>query len=332
MARFARPGDPYLGLIQPSAISGVNVQRILPAHLRRIVAVAVLVAGLGGSTFGAAPVGAAMVVPTDAPMILNNVSPDDLLANTRGVCNGNFDVVIRGISSATNALRYLDAAEHCGLKVVAYLAPTVSGGTVYPSRVAALVRAIKNHPALYGYLSVKEPSWIGINAAEIRSLYKAIKAADPAHPVVALFGDIPHFGDTRNPYTTGMADIVMVDWYPVETSSSGCSSSGTSYIANGPKWYSTKVYPKVHRITPKAKIWVMVQTHKYLAPSCHKKQRPTQSLLNRQVREAFTYAHANGIAFHTFENANYNLDERRDATMVGWMKLLANQVHAGTFR
>ena len=76
----------------------------------------------------------------------------------------------------------------------------------------------------------------------------------------------------------------------------------------------------------------MVQTHKYLAPSCHKKQFPSQSLLNRQVREAFVSAHAQGIAFQTWDNANYNIDERRSSTMVGWMKTLSAQVHAGTFR
>ena len=301
-------------------------------RLRRLAMAAALVAGLGGSAFGAAPVGATTVYSTTAPMILNNVSPDDLIANYHGVCNGSFQIVIRGISSTTNALRYLDAAQACGLKVVVYLAPTISGGTVYPSRVAPLVQAIRNHPALYGYLSVKEPSWIGISGSEIRSLYKAIRAADPSHPVVALFGDIPHIGDTANPYTTGMADIVMVDWYPVETASSGCSSTGTSYVPNGPKWFSTKVYAKVHATTPRASIWVMVQTHKYLAPSCHKKQFPTQSLLNRQVREAFTYARASGIAFHTWDNRNYTVDERRSWTMLGWMKQLSSAVHAGTFQ
>ena len=305
--------------------------RTLSLRLRLLAVSAAIIAAAAGSTVAAGPASAQVVYPRTAPMILNNVSPDDLLANVRGVCNGSFDLVIRGISSGTNAIRYLNAAQQCGLKAILYLAPTVSGGTVYPSRVAPLVNAVKNHPALYGYLTVKEPSWVGITGAEIRSLYKAVKTADPAHPVMALFGDIPHFGDTRNPYTTGMADIVMVDWYPVETASGGCSSSGTYYIPYGPKWYSTKVYPKVHAITPKAPIWVMVQTHKYLAPSCHKKQRPNQSLLNKQVREAFAYAHATGIAFHTFENANYTLDQRRDATMVYWMKQLSSQIRAGTF-
>ena len=84
--------------------------------------------------------------------------------------------------------------------------------------------------------------------------------------------------------------------------------------------------------TPRVPIWVMVQTHKYLAPTCHKKQRPSQSLLNRQVREALTYARAEGIAFHAFRNVNYNIDEKRDPTMVNWMKQISAQVGAGTFQ
>jgi hypothetical protein len=301
-------------------------------QLRHLSLAAALVGSLAGSSIGAVSVAATTVYPTDAAMILHNVPPEDLLANTRGVCNGSFNIVVRNVGGAAGALRYLDAAQHCGLKAVLFFSSTTSGGTVYPSRVGPLVRAVRNHPALYGYLSVKEPSWIGINAREIRSLYYAFKAADSAHPVVALFGDIPHFGGTSNPYTAAMADIVMVDWYPVETSRGGCSATGTTYIPYGPKWYSTKVYPTVHARTPNAPIWVMVQTHKYLAPSCHKKQRPTQSLLNRQVREAFTYAHASGIAFHTFQNLNYSMDERRDATMVSWMKLISSTVRAGTFQ
>jgi hypothetical protein len=302
------------------------------SRFRRYAGTVALVAGLAGSSIGAMPAAATIVYPTDASMILHNVSPEDLLANVRGVCNGSFNLVIRNVLGVSNTLRYLDAAQHCGLKAVVYFQSTISGGTVYPSRVAALVNAVKNHPALYGYLSVKEPSWVGVSGSEIRALYRAYKAADPNHPVVGLFGDIPHFGNTSNPYTAGMADIVMVDWYPVETSSSGCSSSGTIYVNTGATWYSTKVYPTVQARTPGAPIWVMVQTQKNLNPSCHKKQLPTQSLLNKQVRQAFVYAHASGIAFQTFSNTNYTMDERRNATMVSWMKQLSAAVRAGTFQ
>lgn len=308
-----------------------------PRRIRRLAPV-LAAAALGASLVGgvAAPrdAVAATTYPTSAPMVLVNVPPEDLRANTHGICNGAFTHVIRNVGTVAGALAYLDAAKSCGLQAILSFTETANHttGVVYPSRVGALVRAVKGHPALFGYLSVREPSWVGITGPEIRALYKAYKAADPTRPVVALFGDIPHFGETRNPYTAGMADVVMVDWYPVETSRSGCASSGTTYVIYGPKWYSTKVRPTVAAKTPRVPIWVMVQTHKYLAPTCHKKQRPTQSLLNRQVREAFTYARAKGIAFHTFRNVNYTFDQRRDPTMVSWMKQISAGVRAGTFQ
>src|SRR5439155_10263737 len=217
------------------------------ARLRRLLrypAAAALVASLAGGSIGAIPASAALTYSTDTPMILTNVSPEDLLANVRGVCNGQFNIVVRNVLGPTNALNYLNAAQHCGLKAVLFFQSTVSGGTVYPSRVGPLVRAVMNHPALYGYLSVKEPSWTGISGSEIRSLYTAFHTADPNHPAVALFGDIPYFGATTNPYRAGMADI----------------------------------------------------------------------------------------AIHTFSNTHYTLDERRDVTMVSWMKLLSSNIRAGTFQ
>jgi hypothetical protein len=290
-----------------------------------------LTATLAVGVFGATATTAAPAYNVNAPMILNNVPPADLLANTHGICNGTFTIVMANVGGAAGALRYLDAAQHCGLKAVLHFSTTTTDtGVVYPSRVAPLVSAVKSHPALFGYLTVKEPSWTHISATEIRSLYTAFHRADPGHPVVALFGDIPHFGGTANPYTAGMADIVAVDWYPVETASNGCSRSGSSYVPYGPKWYSTKVYPTVHTKTPSAPIWVMVQVHKYLAPSCHKKQRPTWTQLVRQVKEALVYAHASGIAYHTFSNVNYNSDLRRDGPMVTEIQTLTRAVRRGS--
>jgi hypothetical protein len=239
--------------------------------------------------------------------------------------------VIRNVLGVPNATNYLNVAQSCGLKVILFFSSTVSGGTVYPSRVAALVNGVKNHPALFGYLSVKEPSWVGITATEIRSMYNAYRAADPNHPVVALFGDVPHFGMTANPWTRGMANIVLLDWYPVETGNGGRSTTGTTYLTAGPTYFK-RIRSYVATVTPGTPIWLMVQTHKYLAPTYHKKQRPSQALLNRQVREAFLYLSAKGISFHTWSNVNYNIDERRDPTMVGWMNLLAAQVQVGIFQ
>jgi hypothetical protein len=303
-------------------------------RLSLLSAACLLFAGLIPAPAAAAPIG-----PTNAPMILQNVSWQDLAANVSGICSagkaGRFTHLMKNVAanSTLSAPRtYLVEAAKCGYKVWFHFSGTISGSTVYPARVARWVNAVDWSPHVAGYLSVKEPSWSGIGAVKIRSLYRAFKAADPKHPVMALFGDIPHFGDAANPYTAGMADVVMVDWYPVETASGGCSSTGRTYITTGPKWYSTKVKPRVRAATPTVHVYVMVQTHKYLAPRCHKKQVPTQALLDRQVREAFVYAGARGIAFHVWSNTNYQLDQRRSPTVFGWMKSIADRVHGGTFQ
>ncbi|HEY4632897.1 MAG TPA: hypothetical protein VIH00_03185 [Candidatus Limnocylindrales bacterium] len=298
-----------------------------------VAAATLLVLGmLAGAT---APRAQGISYPTSSPMILQNVPWQDLRANRHGICNGAFTHVIKNVtasSSLTAPVNYLNEAQACGLKVIFHFAQTVSStGIVYPTRVPRWVNAVKAHPNLDGYLTVKEPSWNRIAAWEIRALYRAFKTADPAHTVYALFGDIPHFGDTVNPYQGGMADVVMVDWYPVETRSGGCSSYGTYYQPYGPKWYA-KVRKVVAAKTPGRPVYVMVQTHKYLAPRCHKKQLPSKSLLWRQVREAFTYGSVQGVAFHTWTNTNYSMDQLRNPTMVGWMKELSAQVRAGTFQ
>jgi hypothetical protein len=293
-----------------------------------LVAAALL---LIGSLGAAGTASATLTYDPAMPVILHNVTPEDLWANKNGVCTGHFTHVIRNVLGVSNATNYLNAAQHCGLKAILYFSQTVSGGTVYPSRVAPLVNAVKNHPALFGYLTVKEPSWVGISASEIRTMYKAFHTADPNHPVVALFGDIPHFGYTANPYTALMANIVMVDWYPVETGNGGRALTGTSYVAGTPTFFR-RVRDVVAARSPGTPVWLMVQTFKYLTPTYHKKQRPGQSLLYRQVREGFTYLGADGLSFHTWTNSGYNIDQRRDPTMVSWMNTLAAQIQAGTFQ
>jgi len=314
-------------LTPPRFVPSFASARRTPRRLGLLIVAASLIGGLVG-----APTASAAAYARTTPMILQNVPPEDLLANRHGICDGAFKIVVKNVGGTAGALRYLEAAKTCGLKAVLFFADTAnhSTGVIYPSRVAALVRSVKDHPALYGYLSVKEPSWVRITGTEIRSLYKAYRAADPNHPVVALFGDIPHFGSSRNPYLTGMADIVMVDWYPVETANGGCSRTGSTFIASGPKWFKL-VRAKVEAVTPGRPLWAMVQTHKYLAPTCHKKQRPTESQLRRQVRDALVYLGADGVAYHTFRNTNYNMDLYRDSAMVRYMKTISRQVAAGTF-
>ena len=300
--------------------------RSRPSRIR-LVALAAALAVAGVATPRAAgTASAAVTYKTTTPMVLHSVTTVDLAANKNGVCTGRFTHVVKNVNDANALKPFLDAAAKCGLKVIFHFSQTIVGGTVYPNRVAGWVTLVKTHPALWGYLSVKEPSLVGISATEIRSLYNAFKAADPSHLVMALFGDIPHFGQSVNPYTARMADVVMVDWYPVETT----NGSDTVYLTGASTWFP-KVRSYVNAVTPGRSIWLMVQTHKYLAPATHKKQRPSQALLDRQVREGFAYLQATGIAFHTWTNANYTMDQQRDPTMVSWMINLGARIRAATF-
>jgi hypothetical protein len=275
-----------------------------------------------------APSASALTYNRSSNFILQEVPTADLQANVNGICHTGANLVIKNAQGTFNRSLYAQVAAGCGLKVIWAFPDTVNygTGTVYPSRVAALVNQVKNLSATYGYLSVKEPNWSHVNATEIKALYKAYRAADPNHPVIALFGDVPHFGTTSNPYSAGMANIIMVDWYPVETT----NGTNSTYLTGASTWFP-KVRAKVAAVTPGRPIWLMVQTHKYLKPVTHKKQRPTQLQLSKEVRQGFYYLHATGIAFHTWRNTNYTIDERRDPTMVSWMKTLIAKVRAGTF-
>jgi hypothetical protein len=293
----------------------------------RIALAAMLAVGALGIV--AQEAGATVTTTAAFPMILQEVPTADLVANTNGICTSGANLVIKNAQGTFNRIVYANAALACGLHVIWSFPDTVnySLGRVYPSRVAALVNQVKNLPATWGYLSVKEPNWSHISGTEIRTLYHAFHTADPAHKVMVLFGDIPHFGSSTNPYTKGMANVVMVDWYPVETT----NGTNSIYLAGASKWFP-KVRAFVAKTSPGTPIYLMVQTHKYLRPATHKKQKPTQAQLSREVRDGLTYLHASGIAFHIWRNVSYTSDELRSPTMVHWMTVLIGQVHAGTFQ
>jgi hypothetical protein len=296
----------------------------------RLVRLALASALLIGSLGLAAPTAAVVAVyDPSAALIVQEVPSGDLTTNKNGICTSGATHVIKNAQGTFNPTNYANLAAACGMQVIWAFPDTVNyaTGRVYTSRVAKWVNKVKNLPNTWGYLSVKEPSWNRISAGEIRALYRAYRKTDPAHKVMALFGDVPHFGTTRNPYTRGMANVVMVDWYPIETT----NGSNSRYLTGASNWFP-KVRRLVARVSPGTPVYLMVQTHKYLRPATHKKQRPTQTQLWREVREGFGYLHASGIAFHVWRNANYTRDQVRDPQMVSWMADLFAAVKAGTFQ
>ena len=279
------------------------------------------------------------------PFIVQNVGAADLRNDVNGICSagrrGDLTHVMKNFASTATAEiidDYLAAAAACHMKAFLYFAATVQGDHVYPARAAHWAAIVRDSPVFAGYVSVKEPAISGISGREIRQLYRAWKTADPRHPVMALFNGVPYFGAWNNPYTAGMADIVMIDWYPVETADNGCAPTGVSYRPNGPRWFLTKVLPAVRRSTPGVPIYVMVGTHAFNPPgqACHSKQTPPHYLLDRQIREALRPRYggisrnfASGIAFHTWSNSNYTVDILRRPILLTWMAQAGREVHAG---
>src|SRR5258705_5413651 len=109
------------GLIQPDhPETGVPM---IPARLSRLLrypVAAALVATLAGSSIGAIPVAAVTTYSTDTPMILTNVSPEDLWANVRGVCNGSFDIFGLDVLGASHRLHCLNASHHSRLQAALF--------------------------------------------------------------------------------------------------------------------------------------------------------------------------------------------------------------------
>lgn len=214
-------------------------------------------------------------------------------------------LLVKAFSPSMNPVPYLDEAARHRQKVLVYFTDTVdyAAGTVRTSVIPSRVANVMSHPALYGYLSVKEPSWNGISLSEMRSLYKAYRAADPSRPVVALLGDTPNFGKAQNPWGSGVANVLWVDWYPVTYSRGYIGTASTNF---------PKLKSYVAATTPGTPIWLMVQGHGNRPGD---KRTPTASELTRQVNDGFRYLGAAGIAFYTWRNQLYDSDFVRNPAL-----------------
>lgn len=330
-AGYVRPVDPPSGAADTTGMSNtqepLHVQReARPTRhsrhlgLRTALLAIGLVAGLVATT--SAPEAARAVAQpyaTDAPLALWEVPVAQVpTAPTLGT---NF--LIKSFSPGMNPVPFLDAAQARGWKVIFHFNDTVNytAGVVYTSRVPAWVNQVKNHPALGGYLIVKEPSWSGISVAEMRSLRNAFRAADPdpAHLIYADYGDSPHFGTSANPWAAGIADVLIMNWYPVRIS--------RGYVSDAVKWFP-KMRAYVNSVTPGTPIWIMTQT---FGASKYDQRTPTSAELERQVGEAFRYAGANGIVFYTWVNSWYDHVLSTNATLKSKVASLVTQIRAGAF-
>jgi hypothetical protein len=138
--------------------------------------------------------------------------------------------------SSANASEYLRTAHRAGMRVLL----EVDREIVRDGETGDLVRFIdrfKDAPSLWGWYLADEPSTntdVGpLSAERATELYRAIKRADPEHPVAIAF----HTGEDTREYATAM-DILMLDDYPFRPQ--------TPQFASLPGWWK--------RLTDRAEI------------------------------------------------------------------------------
>jgi putative cell wall-binding protein len=297
----------------PQAMDRVTHRLAMP--LARLGLAVALVATMLAASAPSRPLAAASAT---TPFATWEVQIEDIA----GLGSPRTEVLVKAFSPKMNVVAYLDEAAKYGQKVVAYFTDTVdyAHGTVYPGRVAPwLTAAVRNHPALFGYLTVKEPSWNGISVSEIRALRSAFRAVDAKHPTIALLGDVPNFGTSKNPWTTSMADILWVDWYPV-TFSRGYIGTASTYFP--------RIRAYVNKVTPGTPIWLSVQGHEYRPGD---RRRPSGSELEREVRDGMSYLKADGIVFYTYHNPLYNADLERNGSLWSTAHSIISRTRSGTF-
>jgi len=122
---------------------------------------------------------------------------------------GGFNLVQYWVGDTTGLKGFLDLAQKQGLKVLAELSHFVSQGR--EKKVEEIVTKIKDHPALFGWYIMDEPTKCS-NEETIKRTYKLVKGIDPEHPTFLLFlspGVIRAFH--------GSAEIFGIEPYPIPT-------------------------------------------------------------------------------------------------------------------
>lgn len=252
---------------------------------------ALAVGTLAGPVQAASPIGGLQEVPIG-----------HLRQDVNGVCSAHPLILVKNFGPGSDPRAYLDAAQACGANVLVYFSRTIADGRIYPGRVAYWVSLVRGHPALYGYLTVKEPTLVGISTVEARALRNAYKRADPSRPVVALLTGLP---TVDNWYARGVSDVVMFDWYPITRRGYRAGSCATLTRA------AAVVFSRG------AGVWLMVQAHQY---DIGGKARPTPAQMRRQVIEAVTCAHAGTVIAHIWSHAAYQSDLLRNPALFATFK------------
>lgn len=107
----------------------------------------------------------------------------------------------------------LNTAQSSGLMVLMVLYNNMEPAGSYDNvaHTQAMVTAFKDHPALFAYAIMDEPSFYGLNdmTGDLRNSYKIIRDIDPKHPVYCVASQSSYYREASK-----YVDILAVDPYP----------------------------------------------------------------------------------------------------------------------
>jgi hypothetical protein len=118
--------------------------------------------------------------------------------------------------SAATISAYLTKLQQANVRTFLQLDPTAAkaGDT---ATLLTFVNTYKSHPSVAGWLIYDEPEFNGVWASKLVTDYKAVKAADPNHPVAIIFGNgyCTYVANSLDSNYFNAADVILFDSYPV---------------------------------------------------------------------------------------------------------------------
>lgn len=115
------------------------------------------------------------------------------------------------MNSVEAAIKKLDSCEKYGVKALLqlYVSMNPAGSAVNAENTRAVVEAVKDHPAVFGYMQMDEPGDQSCDYEALKNGYKIIRSLDTVHPVYACECRPEHYALTGK-----YVDVMSIDPYP----------------------------------------------------------------------------------------------------------------------
>ncbi len=122
------------------------------------------------------------------------------------------NVIQGGGASVSSGKAYLDLAQQNGLMatLILYSGMKAAGSAEKVENTIEMVNALKDHPALFGYLIMDEPYLhMADPYPDLQNAYKIIRELDSVHPVIIQ--ELESFGTEK--YTAATCDLLLIHHY-----------------------------------------------------------------------------------------------------------------------